>query len=464
MKKTLTIFLLIILSSTNIHAQNYSRFTEASEAHTSIIRSYPLLNHAEVAYTIDENTGYIELRKGGTITGRVPVPLEYIVKDMKVFNNLLYFCGEHRAMGFIAVANLNDIDSNITSPVYPPSTTAIFYSDITVNPYKDLVSSLEKMVVYKDANASGQIYSNYANEHIVAIGRNDNIAAYPDWLTVHIKYNNLLINSSLTPFYTIDIEVLCDNTSPYNEQLQEVLLTDDYVSMVSYRYSTDEYILHCCNKYNIASTYPTIYKYSAPQYEALSLIKGVAMEDNHIALATLAAENPNTGTFDIRIRNIDLATMQMTNSQVLSLGEQKQDVEMAYNETKRKIVLMMYYMFSGNQYDMHSFFEINPWTNSSYYPSAMYDITPTHYSSIYHSNDSYFIAASGNKWFRKALPMAVPTNNCFNQDNLSATPISNLTKTTYEIDSDKIIGTPFLSIPSVPIEMVFITTECSTDE
>ena len=465
MKKISTILLLIVFSSIYIHAQNYNRFTEVSEAYTSIIRSYPLVSHAEVAYTFDENSGYIELRKGGAITGRVPVPLDYKVKDMKLYYNLLYFCGEHRSMGFIAVANLNDIFSYLTIP-NSPSTTTIFYTDISIYPYREFVSSLEKLVVYKDADDPFPLYClNHANEHVVAIGRNKDNPAYPEWHTVHIKYNTLVMGTPPAyPSNYVSIEVLCDISSPSNEQLQEVLLTDDYVALVSYRYSTDEYILHRCEKYNIANTFPPIYKYNAPQYEALSLIKGVAMEDNHIAVATLAAEDPIAGTFGIRIRNINLATMLMTNSQVLFLGEQKQDVEMAYNENKRKIVLMMYYLFNGNQYDMHSFFEIDPWTSFSYQSNAMYDITPTHYNSIYHSNGSYFIAASGNKWFRKNLPIAEPPNDCFNQDNLYAYPVS--TKVGHEDNIEFIIKEcqPFATAQQVPIETVSITTECSTFE
>lgn len=337
MKKIIfTLLLLIIISNTYIHAQNYRRYTEASEAYTTIIRSYPLIDHAEVAYTFDETSGYIELRNNGAITGRVPVPLEYEVKDMKLYYNLLYFCGKHKSIGFIAVANLNDILLYLNNPYYSPSSTLISYTDICVNPYKTLISSLEKLVVYEEEHDTiPDPYTYYAKEHIVAIGRNETMSIYPEWMAIHLKYNNLHITNT-TPFisgFTIDVDVLFDYSSPFNEELQEVLLTDTYVTFVSYRYSTDEYILHRCRRYNFISTFNAIYKFSVPQNEALSQIKGVAMEDNHIALASLAAENNG---FGIRIRNIDLATMTMNPSQSLSIGVQKHDVEMAYNKNQHK--------------------------------------------------------------------------------------------------------------------------------
>ncbi len=452
-----------MITSIYIQAQNYRRYTETSEAHTSIIRSYPLLNHAEVAYSLDENSGYIELRMGGTTTGRVPVPLEYEVKDMKLHYNRLYFCGKHGISGFIAVANLNDIYAYITDPNNSPSTTAILYSDIVIAPYKELVSSLEKLVVYKDEDDPSQnTHLDCANEHIVAIGRNEKYSTYPEWMAIHIKYNTLYIvnNPVYTPNY-INIEVLFDITSPYNEKIQEVLLTDDYVTFVSYRYSTDEYILHRCQKYNLYGTFSPIYKYSAPQNEALSLIKGVAMEDNHIALASLAAEN--TG-FGIRIRNIDLLSLLMNPSQTLSISDQKHDVEMAYNKDQRKIVLMMYYLFNGQQNYMHSFIEIDPWTYSSYSPGVMYDLTPTHYNSIYHSNGSYFIAATNSTWFRKALPMAGALSNCFKQDILYASPISDIDKETIGIIYRKEEGLHGLDTPLLTIEIMNISIECSSRE
>lgn len=123
----------------------------------------------------------------------------------------------------------------------------------------------------------------------------------------------------------------------------------------------------------------------------------------------------------------------------------------------------MYYQFNGNPNDMHSFFEIDPWTNSSYNPAAMYDLTLTHYNSIYHSNNSFFIAATNNTWFRKSLPIAVPLSDCFSQNNLSVSPIPSWEKIRDPIDSEWKKGTHNTSIPVVPIETLAISVECSTE-
>ncbi len=466
MKKNIYMLLLLVTTcSTCIHAQDYVRFSEISNVSTSIIRSY--LNHpySTVCYSINEDTGFIELRSEGNLTYRIPIPLEYEVKDMKVFQNLVYFCGTHKNQGFIGVANLNELYSPVVYLGNFYAYDAVSITDID----KSLVTSLEKMVVYGDENVP---YSNnIANEHIVAIGKSGDLALYAEWVAVSIKYNNLaLYYSSFGSSSNVDIKVYEDLSSPYNEKLQDVLLTDDYVSFVSYRYATDEYIIHRCNKYNIVGTFNNVYKCSAPQYEALSQIKSVAMDYNNIATASLAVDNNNPGQFELRIRNIDLSTMSMVHSQAVTILDQKQDVELAYNTQQKKIILMMYNQLYGYSTAYHSFIIVDQWpvyidVIPNYPTPAIYDIVPTHYSSHYHSNGPYFIAASGNTWFRVILPFCSDFGQpfCYNTFFLISFQRENLVYREDNIDQYEHEDTKQAVKQHIAIETVYNNPGCRMD-
>jgi len=423
MKNYIVLFVSLLAMCHALSAQGYRRFSENTEAQTTIIRSYPMILNSVVCYSKDASSGYIELRVEDGVSGRVPVPLEYEVKDMKLFDNLLYFCGRHDIHGFIAVVDIKLIESAINTQNIFISPSYVTYSDVYVGLEKYSISSLDKLEVYTTPGATGVPPLEKANEHIIAIARNYKNAALPSSFPVHIKFNNVTPNPYGYSSGTISVEAVYNTNYYRNEVLHDVLVTNDFVSLI---YSDNEsYRLYKKRTtYPIATIFDTAYIYGFDQYEVLSEINGVALENNQIALSTLAVQNISSSTFEIRIRKINMPSMLMDNSQSLYLGENKQDMEMIYNKASHKIISMIPYYLPSVNSEVQSFIEIDPWNSSAYNAWAMYD--NNYYSSMASANNSSFVSSFSNKWFRKLLPMNSSSSSCFSVFSIPVSLKSNL--------------------------------------
>ena len=421
--------LAVLASCTAIRAQHYVLYSANTGCENHIIRSCPEYTFlTEVLYTKDNVSGYMELWVDGVAACRIPVSLSYEVKDMKVYGNLLYFCGRHNSCGFIAMLNLHDMFLHATGGGIPPTSAAISYTDL--NP--QYVSSLEKLVVYGEGNGIPPLPLTYANEHIAAIGKGGT-GTTADWVAVHIKYNHVPVTPPpLYLPYTIDVRVVDDNISPVGEPLAEVLLTDDYVAFVRYRHGSDEYVIHRCNKYNIVGTYNTVRRYAVPHDEVIFNLDGETLEGNNIALMTCAPHDMYYNTYEIRMRNIDLSTWTMFNSQYIPVGETKQDVAVIYNRNRRKLVSSMHYQLPDFGYD-YGLVEIDPWhsfTGSSYYTYAILDPNHRVFTPMDQTWGAHFVALDNGGWLRKSLPIYSGYNGtCFNMPLFTIYKLPDVTAT-----------------------------------
>ena len=380
-------------------------------------------------YTKNSKSSFLELWVEGVATCRIPVPWDYEVKDMKVYGNLLYFCGKQNSCGFIAVANLHDMYMHATSVGTPPTSAAVSYNCLDPR----CVSSLEKLVVYGEENGPMTLPINYANEHIAAVGKGGT------WINtgcvaVHIKYDSLPMVP--LPIYSpsiLTVSVIEDLTSTINEPLPEVLLTDDYVAFARYRYGTDEYVIHRCGKYNMVGTYGTARRYAAPNDEVIFNLEGETLEGNNIALATCSLADMYYNNYEIRVRNIDLSTWNMVNSQYIPVDDTKQDdLAMVYNRNKQKLVSSLHYQLPNlGGYD-YGLIEIDPWysfTGTSYYSSdAILDPNHRIFIPMDQTFGVHFVAMDKNGWLRKSLPMNSGNNEtCFNLRGFTIYVMSPLT-------------------------------------
>lgn len=409
----LTFVLAVMVSCTAMQAQHYVRRSANTGCENQIIRSYQgYAFQSVVLYTKCDRSDYLELWVEGVAACRIPLPVAYEVKDMRVYGTLLYFCGRHNSCGFIAVLDLHDMFTHAMSGTSPTS-AAVSYTDL--NP--QYVSSLEKLVVYGDGNGVTPLPLTYANEHIAAIGKGGT-ATTADRVAVHIKYNNFpMTPPPVYSPYTIDVQVVDDNTSPGAEPLAEVLLTDDYVAFVRYRYSSDEYVIHRCDRNNLVGTYGTVCRYAVPHDEVIFNLDGEALEGNNIALATCAPTDMTYNDYEIRIRNIDLSNWVMFNSQYIPVDEAKQDVAVVYNKYQRKLVSSIYYPLPNEGYG-YGLIEIDPWhtfTSPNYYTtSATHDQNDREFVPMDQNFYVHFVAMDKDGWLRKSLPMNTGYNgNCF---------------------------------------------------
>ena len=416
-------------------AQNYVRYSAETKGINHIIRSCPIYNiPTEVIYSREDDSGYIELWVEGMGTCRIPVSLRYQVKDMKVYNNLLYFCGSHHSCGFIAVLNLHDMFLHILNSTAPPPDAFISYTDL----YSGYVTSLEKMVVYDIHDNAPTIPISYADQHIAAIGLSGGDITTNDWVAVHLKYNNLFLDTVNTPvFNDVSYEVLASADCPKSEPIQEVLKTEHYVAFVRYRQSTNEYIIHHCTKYNIAGTYKWTYHFPAPPDEGLSPIIGTVVPTNNIALATLATYQGNPSAYEIRVRTFDMAGMSVMRSQRIPTDDTVRDLKITYNTDRQKIVLSMNGLLRSSSIWVPAFLEIDPWVNTgitTYTAHGICDKSHTPFNSIDFANGPYFVSSAENIWMRKKLPLSGQSNTCYRTTYFTSDTIPDLETISYGIE------------------------------
>lgn len=418
-------------------AQDYVRYSAETKGINHIIRSCTIYNTpTEVIYSREDDSGYIELWVEGTATCRIPVPLSYEVKDMRVYNNLLYFCGRRKPCGFIAVLDLHDMFLHNTGSSTPPSDAFISYT------YLDggLVSSLEKMVVYDIHDQAQTIPVEYADQHIAAIGLSGWNITTNDWVAVHLKYDSLFLDtvSSISAANYANYEVLASPDCPKSEPIQEVLKTEHYVAFVRYRQSTNEYIIHHCTKYNIAGTYNWTYHFPAPPDEGLSPIIGTVVPTNNIALATLATYQGNPSAYEIRVRTFDMAGMSVMRSQRIPTDDTVRDLKITYNKDRQKIVLSMNGLLRSASIWVPVFLEIDPWVNTggitTYTAYGICDNSHTPFNSIDFANGPYFVSSAENIWMRKKLPLSGQSNTCYSTTYFTSDTIPDLETIGYSIE------------------------------
>ena len=463
---TLTLMLAVLASCTAVHAQHYVRHSANTGCTNHIIRSCTgYANWTEVLYTKDSESGYLELWVEGVAACRIPVPLAYEVKDMKVYGNLLYFCGKQKFGGFIAVANLHNMYLHATGSGTPPTSAVISYRGLDPK----YVSSLEKLVVYGEGNGSMTLPINNANEHIAAVGKGGTMTS-ANWVAVHIKYNNLpMITPAIFSTAIINVEVIDDQTSSGYEPLPEVLLTDDYVAFVRYRVGLDKYVIHRCNKYNVVGTYVTAYQGAVPQDEVIFNLEGETLENNNIALSTCAPTDIYYNTYEIRLRNIELSGMTEVSSQYIPVGEAKQDdLAMVYNRNQRKLVSSMHYTLPNGGYD-YGLIEIDPWysfTSPYYYSTnAIQDPNYRVFAPMDQTLGAHFVALDKIGWLRKSLPIYSGYNgDCFNLTSFTSHQLAPLlwvnetiSKIEYNYDDE-------LLLQEATISDIITTVECSVPE
>lgn len=455
---------LFAICCTVVDAQSYVRTSEESSINNCIVKSYDYYPEYAVCYGSDGNTGYIEMRASGTNTRRIPIPLEYTVCDMKVYNHMLYFCGRHIDRGFVGIANLFQLSQYETE-----TTCYVAYMDLDIEAY-----SLDKLVVFGDDLVVPSFSE--ANEHVIALASSSPNTTKEQFL-IHIKYENfymgtdngIIYNSNNPQVHVIRInDILSPGIIPYTPDkeitLQELLLTDDYIAVAGYNYLTDKYVIYPLKKVELATfTYNSYeYQYSCPQYEAISVIKAVSLNENNIAVASLAANN-NQDDFEIRIRNIDLNTMLMTNSQALNLGNHKNDVELAYNINQDRIILLINHMLVDEMNSASVFFEVDPWATTTQIVNAIYHPTPNPYTSIDNATTNYYTSVSNNTIFWKSLPHPTGDTECMNRiqfefNNIDNTPFFAILKRL-----EKTIPLHNLTGQFIDIVSIQNNIECITD-
>ena len=134
---------------------------------------------------------------------------------------------------------------------------------------------------------------------------------------------------------------------------------------------------------------------------------------------------------------MELQAQDMVSSQLISVDEFKQDIEITYNKDQQKIVLTVDFPIGVPGQSFYLLATIDPMPiflnyNPYYYYYHAYVIND-HFGNIFFSLDDavgpYFVALANDIWMRKKIPFynnGFVSNTCYYSSYISPNPLPNL--------------------------------------
>ena len=212
-------------------------------------------------------------------------------------------------------------------------------------------------------------------------------------------------------FGTIFNRVFHDNISHY-EYACDVVETNHYVAIVTFP-AADELIIHRCDKTNVLASLDysyTYYYYKVPP--GLVDPHGCKMKEDTIAVASVFTTG--TGTDNMQVRVIDLATMNMPCAQTFSLLDKDDVHELAYLPDIQKLVLLTSHTYTPLTMLRHTFFFLKPYqTAFPYNIEKIYDSYDHRFISMDRLASKHIIATGGDYWMMKDVTVNTPASTCY---------------------------------------------------
>lgn len=390
MRKTLYILILLTLIATpasygqTVH-ETLREGTATNDA--AIIRQWL---YQPIRYYSRSGHHYITIPSNAyNSVDKILLNTNIVVKDMRVLDNTLYFCGSHNNSGFVGTINL---------PLNPAFTMVGIFDTYFE---REDISILTKMVVFKDQQ----------DVKVVALGNSDT-ATHNDKIILECTFrnNNPTFTQIIKPY---------SNTSP--EYLSDVILTDNYVAFVGTIAGNDGFVIHTCPRSSdIYSGYGQCYFYPYSESVAISGYIGTSLESDKVAVAACTG-NRATDNMEIQIHTIDLASMSMLSSQSIPFGQNKADlIDMVYLPEIESIILLTPFQFASQTALYNTFLEIKPSPSANYSATGIFD-TQLPYRSTDIASPTSFFGAARSTWFRHRPSAASESSPCY---SLDITPVT----------------------------------------
>ena len=195
----------------------------------------------------------------------------------------------------------------------------------------------------------------------------------------------------------------------YYEFPCDVVETDNYVAVVSFP-ATDELIIHRCNKSNVLGTFDNFFYYKVPTLKAA--FYSCKMKGDTIAVASVF--NDGTGTDEMQVRVVDLASMNMPYAQTFDLLDKDDIYEMAYLPDIQRLVLLQNQTYTPLTLLRHTFCFMKPYeTAFPYNMEKIYEANSRKFTSLDRLSSKHIVAAGGDYWMMKDVSVNNPASTCY---------------------------------------------------
>ena len=421
MKKKLQLLLYISVFCAaigpQVQGQTYYNYAMAQDIVSILSPSQSLIrtvnNHSAVAYyggpgVTTSVLAYIDL--SSLTPNQVPL-LELDngydqVKDIRIENGVVFFCGANSrtGRGFIGHVTLTDLQASVPGSIH--------CYDIDVYGPNILVGSstiMWRLAAYDDG--SGMI-------RVVCLGNawynnNDNIYYHyfdvcpynpycQSTFFVECTYSGVLSNLKMKVVGTLS----------RFERADDVVVSDNWLSIVSYYPDQSEIIIHRCKKNDVVGTFDNFYSYYVPYLDGVNHC--CHMRGDTIADATLFCFNGGA-PYSSRLRIFDLGTMTMTHAQQFDLLDKAEPLEMAYMSDYATLVSLQYQMYPSGAHH-YTFVSWKPYSTTPYNAKLTYENNDYILMWMDRLTTKHIVATGGNYWLMKDIISDYSAPNCYTID------------------------------------------------
>lgn len=322
----------------------------------------------------------------GTFYQKITMSNSFTIKDVKVFDDTVYFCGKYHPDDTI-----RGIFGRFPLSLFSQTTGFIWFEEFT-----DLKSGeMVKLDVYRDPV--------------------NNLA------TVVLKgwdYTpSLLYNNSYAYIVQVNGTTLSGSKCsipPY--EIGGFAVTDDYIVVSALNSATNNIYLVRVDKANISAGN---YKY----YNELLFNRGIGVErlDNNDVAVYDVVFKPSTGLFYDRIYTIDMSLFTHLNAQEVPLPEKSFPDDMVYLDGPKILLMLQRTNVYNNN---HSYvYYLNPY-NNSYTADIEYIDTSYCYNLDKDTYQSYITVtkSTSNRQMFYIRDVTTPPSQCLLYDNVDVTP------------------------------------------
>ena len=327
---------------------------------------------------------------------------DYIVRDIQIVGEDVYFCGSHNHInGFIGHVKISDLENQ---------TPYVTYHNLSIA-YASIVT---KMAAYKTATGT----------KIAAIG-------YKYYSDTSIVYGNCAPMYACHGSFIIECDAIgATLSSPLQlkvvgyqggwENPYDIVETDNYVAVLSYRQENGSMVIHRCAKNNVLGTFNDYYYYTIAYEDGFSGYLGCKMQDDTIAVVSLANAMNNL-PYETHMRTYDLGTMSMVHAQSMVVVEKVAPSDMVYMPEYKTLLMLQWQPFPtpwSNYYD--TFFYWEPYRATSYNMQGMYEsVWKYRYYALDRRAPKDVVATGGDYWIEADIHHKEST--CYTVDSVQVT-------------------------------------------
>lgn len=400
----------MLLCLQQAQGQTYYNFALGGDS-TTYNPSHAIIRHIDAQRAVAYYGGpgvatsvlaYIDLNTPSTIK-RLKLDGGYDqVKDIRIENGVVFFCGRNSGSlkGFIGYVTLADLIASTANSIhcydiYDPNLMA--YTSSTI---------MWRLAAYNDGTGTTRV---------VCLGNtwfhNGNTTFYPCTDTVYPTCQaSFIVECTYSGTLSIPMNMIVVSDSTRFELADDVVVTDNWLAIISRFPAQDEIVIHRCAKNDVISTFNNFYSFKVNPQEGVNHC--CHMKGDTIADATLYS-SPSVSHYESHLRVFDLNTMTMTRAQQFDLLEKAEPEDVVYLPDYATLVTLQNQMYPSNVLH-YTFVSWKPYSTTPYYAKLTYELWDNkRFESLDKLTPKHIVAAGGDYWLMKDIINDIPSTTCY---------------------------------------------------